>query len=72
MRKHDELTWAQVLMAANAPMMTRAALVEGRTDIGVLPTGQVVGRIGQLPKVAEVIAGVVTEANTVLDRLCRH
>jgi len=70
MRKHDELSWSQVMMAANAPMMTRAALVEGRADAGVLPTGQVVGRIGRLPSVAEVIGGVVSEANAVLDRLC--
>jgi len=70
MREHDELTWAQVLMAANAPMMTRAALVEGRTDVGVLPTGQVVGRIDELPTVAEVMDGVVSEANAVLERLC--
>ena len=42
-------------MAANAPMMTKAALVEGRTDVGVLPTGQVVGEIDELPTVAELI-----------------
>lgn len=70
MRNHDELTWAQVLMAANAPMMTKAALVDGRTDVGVLPSGQVVGRIDELPSVAEVIGGVVSEANDVLERLC--
>ena len=43
MKEGNELTWAQVVMAANAPVMTKAALVEGRTDVGVLPTGQVVG-----------------------------
>ena len=45
MKEGNELTWAQVVMAANAPVMTKAALVEGRTDVGVLPTGQVVGVI---------------------------
>jgi len=70
MRKNDELSWSQVLMAANAPMMTKAALVEGRTDIGILPTGQVVGRIEELPSVAEVISGIVEEARSVLERLC--
>ncbi len=69
MHRHDELTWAQVAMAANAPMMTRAALVEGRTDVGILPTGQVVGTIDDLPSVADVVWGVVMEANTVLERL---
>ena len=49
------MTWPQVVMAANAPMMTKAALVDGRTDAGVLPTGQVVGTIDELPTVAELI-----------------
>ena len=45
MKEGNELTWPQVVMAANAPVMTKAALVDGRTDVGVLPTGQVVGVI---------------------------
>jgi len=69
MKEGNELTWAQVVMAANAPMMTRAALVEGRTDVGILPTGQVVGTIDELPTVAELLGRVVTQANEVLDRL---
>ncbi|HUO49318.1 MAG TPA: nitronate monooxygenase [Acidimicrobiales bacterium] len=70
MKKGNELSWAQVIMAANAPMMTRAALVEGRTDVGVLPTGQVVGVIEELPTVSELVARIVTEANDTLARLC--
>lgn len=69
MRRANELTWAQVAMAANAPMMTRAALVDGRTDVGVLPTGQVVGTIEELPTVGELVGRIVVEANSVLDRL---
>jgi NAD(P)H-dependent flavin oxidoreductase YrpB (nitropropane dioxygenase family) len=69
MHRTNELTWAQVAMAANAPMMTRAALVEGRTDVGVLPTGQVVGTIDELPSVAELVSRIVGEANAVLDGL---
>jgi NAD(P)H-dependent flavin oxidoreductase YrpB (nitropropane dioxygenase family) len=69
MKRGNELTWPQVVMAANAPVMTKAALVEGRTDVGVLPTGQVVGVINQLPTVAELIARIVTEANDTLSRL---
>ncbi len=72
MKEGNELTWAQVIMAANAPMMTKAALVDGRTDVGVLPTGQVVGVIDELPSVAELIATIVTEANATLDRLGRR
>jgi len=70
--KHNEgLRWAQVLMAANAPMMTKAALVDGRADVGVLPTGQVVGRVEDLPTVGELITRIVTVANRVLDDFSR-
>lgn len=69
MRRHSELSWPEVVMAANAPVMTKAALVEGRTDVGVLPTGQVVGVIDALPSVAELIASIVNEADATLKRL---
>ncbi|HZT65112.1 MAG TPA: nitronate monooxygenase [Acidimicrobiales bacterium] len=69
MRRHSDLSWRQVAMAANAPMLTRAALVQGRPEAGVLPTGQVVGAIDSLPSVAEVIEGVVAEALETLARL---
>ncbi|HUJ65100.1 MAG TPA: hypothetical protein VLX59_06170, partial [Acidimicrobiales bacterium] len=66
MRRDGDLTWAQVAMAANAPMLTRAALVEGRLDAGILPTGQVAGLIDQLPTVQELIDGIVREATSTL------
>ncbi len=69
MKAHGQLTWAQLVMAANAPMLTRAALVEGRLDTGILPTGQVVGVIDRLPTVAEVIDQVVAEARATLRSL---
>ena len=68
MKHGNELSWPQVVMAANAPVMTKAALVDGRTDVGVLPTGQVVGEITELPTVAELITRIVAEATEVLDR----
>jgi len=66
MKAGNELTWAQVVMAANAPVMTKAALVEGRTDVGVLPTGQVVGVLNSLPPVAEIIDDIMAEADALL------
>lgn len=69
MRRGGELDWSQVVMAANAPMMTKAALVDGRTDVGVLPTGQVVGVIEELPTVAELMGSIIEEANRTLERL---
>lgn len=69
MRRNSQLTWPQVAMAANAPMYTKATLVDGDVGAGILPTGQVVGRIGALPAVADVIADVIAEAEATLDRL---
>jgi len=66
MKEGNELSWSQVVMAANAPVMTKAALVEGRTDVGVLPTGQVVGVIESLPAVAEIVGDIMREADAVL------
>jgi NAD(P)H-dependent flavin oxidoreductase YrpB (nitropropane dioxygenase family) len=66
MKEGNELTWAQVVMAANAPVMTKAALVQGRTDVGVLPTGQVVGVLNELPAVAGIVEQIMAEANGVL------
>src|SRR5690606_38657894 len=36
MKRRRELTWTQVVMAANTPMLLRAAMVEGRDDVGVM------------------------------------
>lgn len=69
MKQRQELSWAQTLMAANAPMLTKASLVDGRVESGILPTGQVVGVIGELPSSAQLIERIVHEANLALDRL---
>jgi NAD(P)H-dependent flavin oxidoreductase YrpB (nitropropane dioxygenase family) len=69
LRKRQELSWPQLLMAANAPMLTRASLVEGRLDSGVLPTGQVTGLIDELPSVAQLIERIVAQAEQALARL---
>lgn len=69
MKKSSELTWSQVSMAANAPMMTKASMVDGRLDVGILPTGQVVGVIEELPTVSELIQRIVCEAKSTLERL---
>jgi NAD(P)H-dependent flavin oxidoreductase YrpB (nitropropane dioxygenase family) len=71
MRKSQELTWSQVLMAANTPMLLRAAMVDGRDDMGVMASGQVVGVIDDLPSCAELIDRIVQEARDTLARLGR-
>lgn len=62
MRHGKELTWSQVLMAANTPMLLKAGLVEGNTDAGVLASGQVAGIIDDLPSCAELIETIVNDA----------
>ena len=62
MRHGKELTWSQVLMAANTPMLLKAGLVEGNTDAGVLASGQVTGIIEDLPTCAELIERIVSDA----------
>jgi len=62
MRRGKDLTWAQVIMAANTPMLLKAGLVDGNTDAGVLASGQVAGIIDDLPSCAELIEAIVSEA----------
>lgn len=69
MRSRHGHSLLQVLTAANAPMLCRAAMVEGNDEVGVLSTGQVTGLLDDLPTCAEVIAQVVTEADRALTRV---
>ena len=62
MRRGKDLTWSQVVMAANTPMLLKAGLVDGDTDAGVLASGQVAGIIDDLPSCAELIESIVNEA----------
>jgi NAD(P)H-dependent flavin oxidoreductase YrpB (nitropropane dioxygenase family) len=69
MRQRQELTWSQVVMAANTPMLLKAAMVDGRPDLGVMSGGQVVGVIDDLPTVEELLERIMVEADAVLTRL---
>jgi NAD(P)H-dependent flavin oxidoreductase YrpB (nitropropane dioxygenase family) len=62
------LTWSQVVMAANTPMLLRAGLVEGNTEAGVLASGQVAGILEDLPSCAELIESIVRDAITHLHK----
>jgi NAD(P)H-dependent flavin oxidoreductase YrpB (nitropropane dioxygenase family) len=53
-------------MAANAPMLLRASMVEGNVDSGVMAGGQVTGLIADLPSCAELIERIVREADEIL------
>jgi len=69
MRREAELTWGQVLMAANTPVLLRAAMVDGRTDLGLMSSGQVAGLIDDLPSCAELIGAIMRDAEACLDAM---
>lgn len=69
MKHGKELSWSQVLLAANTPMLLKASMVEGRTDLGVMASGQVAGVIEDLPSCEELVTRVMTEARHVLGTL---
>ncbi|HTU75778.1 MAG TPA: nitronate monooxygenase [Trebonia sp.] len=71
MRQRQGLRWDQVLMAANAPVLYRSVLLDGRTDAGVSASGQVVGLIDDIPSCAELIDRIIAQASEVLTRLSR-
>lgn len=66
MKHGKELSWSQVLLAANTPMLLKAAMVDGRTDLGVMASGQVAGLIDDLPSCAELVDRVMAEAHATL------
>ncbi|MEU8953007.1 nitronate monooxygenase [Streptomyces sp. NPDC048518] len=71
MRHGKDLTWSQVVLAANTPMMLKSAMVDGRPELGVMASGQIAGLIADLPSCAELVERVMREAGEVLGRLQR-
>ena len=69
MRRAMDLSWTQMIMAANTPMLLKAGLVDGNTESGVLASGQVVGVLDDLPSCDELVARIMSEAETTLARL---
>ncbi|GAB7107721.1 nitronate monooxygenase [Streptomyces phaeofaciens JCM 4814] len=69
MKRGKELSWSQVLLAANTPMLLKSAMVDGRTDLGVMASGQVAGVIDDLPSCAELVERIMKEAEETLEGL---
>jgi nitronate monooxygenase len=67
--REEDMSVAQTIMAANAPVLIQRAMVEGFPDEGVLPSGQVAAAINELQSCAEVIDGIVSQAQRCLDAL---
>jgi NAD(P)H-dependent flavin oxidoreductase YrpB (nitropropane dioxygenase family) len=62
MTSHGGLTMAQAMSAAAVPMLIQRAVVDGKPDEGLMATGQVAGRLCDLPSCAELIEEIVTDA----------
>ncbi|GAA2302719.1 nitronate monooxygenase [Streptomyces kunmingensis] len=69
MKHGKDLSWSQVLLAANTPMMLRSAMVDGDPRGGVMASGQVAGVIDDLPSCRELVDRIVAEAGETLERL---
>jgi len=69
LRQNERLTRAQTLMAANAPMLARRAMVEGDPVGGYLPSGSVAGVIDDLPSCEELVVRIIDEATRTLATL---
>lgn len=69
MRHGKDLSWSQVLLAANTPMLLKASMVDGRTDLGVMASGQVAGVIEDLPSCEELVGRLMKGAQRTLEAL---
>jgi len=69
MASKTDMTLGQTMMAGNAPVIIQKAMVEGKPDEGVLPSGQIAGLIDDLPSCSELIKSIVTQAEQQLERV---
>ena len=66
LQANEKLTRSQLLMAANAPMLAKAAMTDGDPVRGYLPSGTVAGVITDRPTCAELIERIMREAEETL------
>ncbi len=71
LRGHEKLSRAQMLMAANAPVLARKAMQEGDPVRGYLPGGTVAGVIDDRPSCEELIQRIIDEAERTLKALAQ-
>jgi nitronate monooxygenase len=70
MRRNQKLTNAQMIMAANAPILARIGVADGDPVNGYLASGTVAGVIDDRPTCEELVRRIVEEAEQTLARLC--
>jgi NAD(P)H-dependent flavin oxidoreductase YrpB (nitropropane dioxygenase family) len=62
MTAHGGLSLSQAILAAAAPMLIQRAVVSGDPDGGIMATGQVAGRLDDLPTCADLLADIERDA----------
>ena len=63
MRRNQDLTLEPAgAWPPTRPMLIKATMVDGKPEVGILPTGQVTGVIDELPTVAELLDRIVADA----------
>jgi hypothetical protein len=70
MARSGEMSLGQALLAANSPVLLQRAVVQGHPAEGIMASGQVAGRLGDLPSCAELVERVVREAEDRLASAC--
>ena len=71
MYREGDQSLGATMMSANAPMMIQEAVMHGRPETGILPSGQVAGLIDDLPSVEDLISGIIKEASITAERVGR-
>ncbi len=69
MRRNQKLSNAQTILAANAPILARIAMSDGKPAEGYLPSGTVAGVIEDRPSCEVLIRRIVHEAEETLKRI---
>jgi NAD(P)H-dependent flavin oxidoreductase YrpB (nitropropane dioxygenase family) len=62
MARETEMSLGQALMAAIAPVLFQRSMLAGQPQQGLLATGQVAGRLADLPSCEELVGNIVREA----------
>ncbi|MAG30859.1 MAG: 2-nitropropane dioxygenase [Deltaproteobacteria bacterium] len=70
MRRNQKLSNAQMILAANAPILARLSMNDGDPVRGYLPSGTVVGVLDDQPTCEALITRIVGEAQQTLKKLC--
>lgn len=63
MTSHGEMSLPEAMLAAAAPVLLQKAVVEGDAIGGLMASGQVAGRLNDLPSCAELLARIEADAH---------